>query len=235
MENTFVLKLILNITAKLLCFCTGNETNKCIFPSPYHHLAPFKKQTSRRCVMVSELCDRRCVNVCGGNQPRETGILWDAATESCCAPTTTETQHELCMLSNLRCQINQPLYGSTSWRLNRLLIEQLPHAEAGFTEQQGCVQLQALIFFSLFHSPVRSYQAGIWETLDKIDAGLVKYWSLMARTSGVHLDRVVAGERQATVGWQQTDAAWPIPFFIVANSVPALFSFPNRHSNHVSP
>lgn len=39
------------------------------------------------------------------------------------------------------------------------------------------VQLQALIlfFFFFFHSPVRSYQEGIWETLDKIDAGLVKY------------------------------------------------------------
>lgn len=57
----------------------------------------------------------------------------------------------------------------------------------------------------------------------------------MAETSGVHLDRVVAGEPQAMTGRQQARAAWPIPFFIAANSVPALFIFPNRHSNHLPP
>lgn len=66
-----------------------------------------------------------------------------------------------------------------------------------------------------FHSPVRSYQDGIWETLDKIDAGLEKYWSLMVQTSGLHLDHVVAGERQAMMGRQQANAARRIQFFIV--------------------
>lgn len=62
-------------------------------------------QTLHCCVMVSELCDCQWVNVCGGNQPREIRILWMQQ---------RRTQHELCMLSKLHRQINQPLYGSTS-------------------------------------------------------------------------------------------------------------------------
>lgn len=73
----------------------------------------------------------------------------------------------------------------------------------------------SFFFLFFFSSPVRSYQDGIWETLDKIDAGLVKYWSSMAQTSGLHLDHVVAGERQAMMGRQQANAAWRMQFFIV--------------------
>lgn len=37
----------------------------------------------------------------------------------------------------------------------------------------------------------------------------------MAQTSGLHLDHVVAGERQALTGRQQANAAWQIQIFIV--------------------
>lgn len=57
----------------------------------------------------------------------------------------------------------------------------------------------------------------------------------MAQTSGARLDRVVAGEPQAMTGRQQADAARPVPFFIGANSVPASFIFPNRHSARLPP
>lgn len=54
------------------------------------------------------------------------------------------------------------------------MSEQLLHDDAGFTEQQSpAAGTDPFLFF--FSSPVRSYQDGIWETLDKIDAGLVKY------------------------------------------------------------
>lgn len=91
-------------------------------------------------------------------------------------------------------------------------------------------------FFSIFfffHSPVRSYQDGIWETRNKIEAGLVIYWSLMAQTSGLHLDHV-AGERQAMMAWQQANAAWQIVFHR-SSSVTALFIFPNCRPNYLSP